>query len=84
MFLPFGETASRRMTTLVIVRIRNCTIKFFCCLRSTRFDIFIEHSNILSALPKFVSYQMSDWLSEEIVHCNNLENKKKNFERGSG
>lgn len=67
------------MTTLVIVRIRNCTIKFFCCLRSTRFDIFIEHSNILSTLPKFVSYQMSDWLSEEIVHCNNLENKKKKF-----
>lgn len=29
MFLPFGETFSSKMTTLVIVRIRNCTIKFF-------------------------------------------------------
>jgi len=44
-----------------------------------RFDIFIEHGNILSAFPKFVSYQMSDWLSEGIVHCNNLENNQKNF-----
>lgn len=67
------------MTTLVIVRIRNCTTKFFRCSCSVRFDIFIERGNILSAFPKFVSYQMSDWVSEGIVHRNNLENNQKIF-----
>lgn len=44
-----------------------------------RFDIFMEHGNIFSASPKFVSYKMSDWLSEGTVHCNSLENNKKKF-----
>lgn len=64
------------MTTLVIVRIRNCTIKFFLCpCCNHEVDIFIEHVNTFSAFPEFVSYKMSDWLSEGIVHCSSLENK---------
>lgn len=43
---------------------------FLCPCCNYKVDVFIEHVNVFSAFPKFVSYKMS----EEIVYCNKLEN----------
>lgn len=63
------------MTTLVIVRIRNCAIKFFLCpCCNHKVDVLVEHVNVFSSFPKYASYKMSAWVCEGVVHCHNLEN----------